>query len=157
MSSFAKKDKWTKIQEMTKEWAGKDEVVVCLKLDLKSKKVKYAGPSFMKPFGSDVDVINKFLKYAERDGISNGEEMAVVPIGLPTMEIEDINLANLRKIISNIVASDVYKRKKVLKGFWGIECFRPVWYPQEVEFKSPNNTDNQGFVHVSTTTPKGIN
>lgn len=36
----------------------------------------------MKPFGSDVDVINNFLQYAETDGISNGEEMTLVPVGM---------------------------------------------------------------------------
>jgi hypothetical protein len=76
--------------------------VAVLRYISKSKAIDFRGTSNLKKFAEDELVVEKFIDAASGFFGNHMPSKETVPVGLPRLEPDNINLSNLRKVVGNL-------------------------------------------------------
>nr|XP_034323785.1 uncharacterized protein LOC105329645 isoform X3 [Crassostrea gigas]XP_034323786.1 uncharacterized protein LOC105329645 isoform X3 [Crassostrea gigas] len=96
---------WKKIEKYVDKLVEKGQQVAVLRFNSRAKAIDFRGTSNLKKFVEDGSVMEKFIDAASGSYGVQMPSKEIVPVGLPALAPEEINLPNLRKVVGNLVGA----------------------------------------------------
>ncbi|XP_069109580.1 nucleolar protein 58-like [Argopecten irradians] len=131
----------SRVEKFVKKQVPGPSIAVLYMKEGREGGIKFCGSSNMEKFVNEEAVQESFISCCgkeAKDGEETEESGCTERISIE-MDPSAISVQNLRKIVSAIVRQHVEKvDKKVQRGYWGEDRFRPPWWPEDVPFVSPN-------------------
>ncbi|XP_038069214.1 uncharacterized protein LOC119738399 [Patiria miniata] len=135
--------KWGKLKDTAKKWIDNQGSTVAPFVIMRLNKgvFEWGGPSFMRGFAEDLEVIVKFKEAAFMRPVPfrhKGTETKKAAnswtgVNVDGVDLQSLPVASLRRILTEIC------NPKGLCGFWQNPGNKPSWWPSdEVPFQSPN-------------------